>query len=70
MSKSAMAGAAILALMEVHRACVIDECKDAVRRRMVAQEWPPQDGDQQIDEVLEALDALRSSEREGAHRDA
>lgn len=33
-------------------------CQTTVRNRMVEQEWPPQDGDQQIDEVLEALESL------------
>ena len=36
----------------------VEACKRAVRDRMVEQEWPPTDGDRQIDEVLEALDDL------------
>ncbi|MDF0490036.1 hypothetical protein PX554_18020 [Sphingomonas sp. H39-1-10] len=40
------------------RAEVMEDAKRAVRDVMVAQEWPPQDGDRQIDEVLAALDAL------------
>jgi len=37
----------------------LDRASEAARVRMVAQEWPPQDGDQQIDEVLEAILALK-----------
>ncbi len=41
-----------------HRLAAIEECAIAARNRMVAQEWPPTDGDQQIDEVLEAIRSL------------
>lgn len=37
------------------RETAIEECISSVCSTMVAQEWPPQDGDAQIDEVVEAL---------------
>jgi len=37
----------------------LDRASTAARDCMVDQEWPPQDGDQQIDEVLEAILALK-----------
>lgn len=43
---------------------ILEAAAGAVRNCMVAQEWPPQDGDQQIDEVLAAIAALASPEGE------
>lgn len=39
---------------QISRAAVLT----AIRDCMVAMEWPPQDGDRQIDEVLAAINAL------------
>ena len=36
----------------------LEAVKAAVRDRMVKQEWPPQDGDMQIEDCLAAIDAL------------
>jgi hypothetical protein len=36
----------------------LEDAAKVARNRMVEQEWPPQDGDQQIDEVMEAIRAL------------
>ena len=40
----------------------LEDAADKVRAVMVAQEWPPQDGDRQIDEVIAAIRAMIEGE--------
>lgn len=46
-----------------YRQQALEEACIAVRDCMVAQDWPPTDGDQQIDEVLAAIRALGQGEK-------
>lgn len=45
------------------RAITIDAAVTAARNTLVNHEWPPQDGDKQCDEVLDAIRALTKEPR-------
>jgi hypothetical protein len=47
-----------VACAEKLRAAVVEECAQAACKAMAAMEWPPQDGDEQIDEVMAAVRAI------------